>query len=118
MDDCLNAENITLRKTPSSILFNGGNIIPQQGYGNNNGKHKICDNNHSLPNPSPPPATTLGNKYQTGRNHYRAKVHNILLESMTSPFVALMQQKARQTVEDTCRFPSAKQSVIFIARVF
>jgi hypothetical protein len=62
MDDCLNVENIKLKIISSSILFNGGNIIFQQGYANNSGKYKIDDNNHSLPNHTHPPATTISNK--------------------------------------------------------
>jgi len=62
MYDCLNVENIKLKIISSSILFNGGNIIFQQGYGNNSGKYKIDDNNHSLPNYTPHLDTTTSNK--------------------------------------------------------
>jgi hypothetical protein len=62
MDNCLNVENIKLKIISSSILFNGGNIMFQQGYGNNSDKYKIDDNNRSLPNHTPRPATTISNK--------------------------------------------------------
>jgi|ERR671921_252834 hypothetical protein len=61
MDDCLNVENIKLKIISSSILFNGCNIIFQQGYTNNSVKYKIDDNNHSHPNHTHPLATTISN---------------------------------------------------------
>ncbi len=63
MNDCLTVANIKLKITPPSILFNGGNTIFQQGGGNNNsGKFKVDDNNHSLPNHTPPAATIISNQ--------------------------------------------------------
>src|SRR5215216_1372549 len=63
MDDCLNVESARLKITSSSIFFGGGNtIIFQQGYGNNSGKYKTDDCNHSLLNHTPPSSTTIGNK--------------------------------------------------------
>jgi len=62
MDDCLNVESIKLKIISSSILFNGDNILSQQGYANNSGKYKIDDNNHPHPNHTHPQATTISNK--------------------------------------------------------
>jgi hypothetical protein len=62
MDDCLNVKNIKLKIILSSILFNGANILFQQGCANNIGKYKIDDNNHSDPNHTHPQATTISNK--------------------------------------------------------
>ncbi len=62
MDDCLTVENTKLKTASSQFLSDGDNIMFQQGGGNNGGKYKVYDDNHSLPNHTPPYITTISNQ--------------------------------------------------------
>lgn len=61
MDDCITVENAKLKTASSSFLFNEDNTMFQLGGGNNGGKYKVYDDNHSLPNHTPPYITTISN---------------------------------------------------------
>jgi hypothetical protein len=50
MDDCLTVEDTKFKTASSSFLFNEGDTMFQLGGGNNGGKYKAYDDNHSLPN--------------------------------------------------------------------
>jgi hypothetical protein len=96
MYDCLTVENTKLKMMSSPILSHGdNNTIFQQGYGNNSCKHKTDDINHSLPDHTPPLATTISNKISNQLKSFPGQGSRHLSENIDIAFCGNNETKAQ-----------------------